>query len=222
MQPVSPTGETNEQGTGAGAEGPNLAPEKSAQAAQNTFSLPEPLEATCLTYEELMKIPADGGLSGLAKPTTTKTGQGKRSAEEMEMEDNIFLAERRAELKANGDFTKLGGDGLVELSKTRGKILNTLFARCATKLNSLKRRKDMAASATIHQVMRIQKTASIFSTVYAQLEQETPLGTTLKDRVTFLSSLGFPFGKEVHVKLVKALMLDALRFGKYDKLVGLL
>ena len=81
---------------------------------------------TIIGHDELMQIPDDGGASALGKGPPAKTGQGKRSAEEMKFEDNTFLAERKSELKGLGDFSKIPHEDTASYCSNKAKTASSV------------------------------------------------------------------------------------------------
>ena len=145
-----------------------------------------------------------------------KSGQGKRSAEEMQYEDGLFVCERKAELKELGNFglfPHCDEAELTEFCKSKVRVASGLAAKCGTKVVSLKRRKDGSAAEVTSELTDIQVTASIFQRLFAELGTESPFGSAIQEIVQILTTAGYEFNRLVHVKRARAILQDDLRFG---------
>lgn len=178
------------------------------------------LEVPLISFAELMAFPEDGGVAAVAKAGSTKSGQGKRSVEEMRIEDNTFLAERRGELRSLGDFTKIPAEEMLAYCTAKGRVAAGCVSKCNLKLTALKRRKDISCIDSSYDFQRVLRTASIFQALYTNLSHESGSGAVLADVMKILEADGYKFANVVHIKQVNGVMLEHLRFGQFPKLVA--
>lgn len=177
-------------------------------------------EVPLISHAELIGLPADGGVAELTKKGSIKSGQGKRSAEEMRQEDNIFLAERRGELISVGDFTKVPAEETLAYCSAKGRVACGCASKCNVKVQSLKRRKDAPTTETEFECMRVHRTATIFHALYTHLSHESGNGAALADVLKMLEAEGYKFANVVHIKQVNGAVLELLRFGQLPRLVA--
>ena len=172
-----------------------------------------------MNASDFKAIPKDGGQSELTPPAGgLKSGQGKRSAEEMAYEDKVFLAERKAELKEHGAFDHMPCDNeadMAEWCKGKVRVLSAIVTKISAKLTSFKRRKDTSLTDRnlLDELVDVQSTAAAFQQLYSELSSDSPFGSQLNEAVLSLVNLGYEFSRLVHVKRVRAIIMDDLRFG---------
>lgn len=176
-----------------------------------------PAVVQCIQAAVLNEWPKDGGVMALVPPVGgVKSGQGKRSAEEMEYEDSLFTAERKAELKELVNLKNISANDEVELMehcKGRVRQASALASKCSSKAASLKRRKDGAAAVVGATIAELQFTATTFQRFYTEMASENPFGSSIQEVVQSVQAAGYELNRLMHMKRVRALMQDDLRFG---------
>lgn len=177
-----------------------------------------------MSFDKFKAIPQDGGASELTRPDgAAKSGQGKRSAEEMEFEDKSFLAEKKAELKEMVPFDTMPCENeasMREWCKNKIRSASALSTKIGAKLTSLKRRKDGASSAISQDLVEVQSTTSAFQQLFSELSSDNPYGSQLKELMAKFSDVGFQFNRLVNITLIRSVVMDDLRFGIFSDHLG--
>ena len=188
--PAAPGAESfrkRRKGGGAPAPPPAISRNTSGEPAPAAAEDVQPAaEAppSILTFDELAKYPADGGVSQYTSQKKVKSGQGRRSQEEMDLEDKLFIAQRIGELKGIADLEAIPVDDEQELEghcKEMVRSATALATRCGSKLTQTKRRRNGGASgaedtAALKLVPSIAATAQAFQNFYREISASAPLG----------------------------------------------
>lgn len=215
----------------AKARGTPKAKAKSGAVASVTADAPSAADdkaavtAKIIGCADLALIPADGGVSKLEPLKAEKAGQGRRTGEEMDREDAHFVATRMGELKDLTNLAAIPGDDepeMLSFAKNKVRDASTLCSKISSKQTAMKRRKSSSgtdgSATTDEDLAKINATALAFQEFYRELAQEAPLGIQLNMTMNVLIHAGYTFSRSVHLKQVKALVMDELRFGNFDQI----
>ena len=148
-----------------------------------------------------------------------KRAKGRKSASEVHQSDESFLDEVTQELAkatTTDEMVQVANEkDLASLSQTRATICIDIANKTASKLAQVKRRKGVMPEAFIDKVKDLNTTAATFVRLFGELSSSTPKAAELSSLIAQAAQHGFDCGKVAGVKMLKAELLDLLKFGKY-------
>ena len=179
-----------------------------------------------VAFSDLMKASDPGKPPAEAKGS----GPGKRSSDSMQASDNHFIAMTEFHLCSALDKFNVqhvpaatAEDDVIQHFKKCNKDMTDSHTKLTAKLNNLKRRKLSAADAAgqashqemIRAVENLRFTMSVFANIYQELGSATLNAGELKRYLDMAMQAGYKFEAGVSFRLVKALVLDSMRFAQY-------
>ncbi|CAK9083713.1 unnamed protein product [Durusdinium trenchii] len=111
---------------------------------------------------------------------------------------------------------------LVAYAKETGVACRDVVAKCATKLTQMKRRKNANNDHQLEKVKEINNTASIFARLFTELSAIAPKAGELAMLMKTVCNppISFKVGKFAKIKLVKAQIMDDLKYNRYDDIAS--
>lgn len=151
-----------------------------------------------------------------------KTGRGRKSALDVHQSDEAFMSEVTGELAGVTDseaMLDVGNDKeLSALAQTRSQKCIDISNKTTAKLVQVKRRRGAMSETFLAKVQELNSTALVFSRLYAELSSLAPKASELSNLMGQATNHGFDRGKVAGMKLLKAEIMDRLKYQKYAEI----
>lgn len=151
-----------------------------------------------------------------------KKARGRVSATAAQESDESVLAEEEEKLNdavCDEAMTTIENESeLIQHSQEQHQICQSIIGKLSTKIAQIKRRKQVTNDTLLDKMKEVLNTATIFSRLYGELANTAPKAAELQAAIEQTSTLGFNCGLVASVKLVKAQIMDLLKYGRYDEI----
>ena len=158
-------------------------------------------------------------------PTTTKTGPGKKSADELIKEDAYFQKTICGEFLQVVDLRNMPSqneDEFVKFCKGKARDTAGVKAKIQSKLGQVKRRKNNSDTDCLATLEALQHTSQVFAAIYSDLAAVHCNAADLDGNMIKAEMARYDFGMAAQLKRCKLLCMECAKFGKYDDMASLL
>lgn len=165
---------------------------------------------------------ANAASAGEEEPSKKAKVRGRQSASAVHQADETFLSEAEESLAelAKSDMQQLASEkDLHTFCQAHLPKCQDLSAQASQKIAQMKRRKNSGEnSAMLEKAKDINAAASTLQGLFTQLSSVAPKADELGNLINLASQQGFDCGRVSKMKLLKAEVMDFVKFGKFDEL----